>query len=116
MLYPQLEPINKPINVTAAGDNVILSNTSDVAVNVSEMIFSPSVAMTVQIKVGTNVIATHNLGINQGLTISNVINDSNQRIILPQGKNLILNLSTAGTVSGTIRYALLNVAEKGSVI
>ncbi len=101
--------INEPITISDAGDNVIVTGTSDQWIYVHELVGDAAAAVTLEIKTGTTVRATFTLDAGQGLTLSDITGDDGRpRFECKPGEDFVINLSAAVAFNGTISYSFRN--------
>lgn len=101
--------IDKPVNISTAGDNIIIPGTSDRWIYIHELIGDAAGTVTLQVISGTTVLATFNLSSGQGLTLTDIPGDAQRpRFECKPGEDFILNLSGAVAFDGNICYSFRN--------
>lgn len=95
-----------PINISTLGDNTIISAPTTGELFIHELVVNPSAAMTVTMKCGARTVATFTLSGGQPITLSDITGMPGEpRFKCFQGEAFIINLSAAGSLTGTIAYS-----------
>lgn len=98
--------VSESVQISTTGDNIIILGQSDRWVYVHELIGDLDVAGTINIKSGTDVLATFNLSAGQGLTESDEPGEDNRpRFECPPGQDFIIELSAGVTFTGAVHYS-----------
>ena len=97
------------INISASGDNTIVSAPTAGFIAIDFITFLPTSAVSVQIKNGTTSIGGPlPLDAKQPVTLENTIKNLNGIITCSTGNAFILNLGSAVQVGGFVRYRVVD--------
>jgi hypothetical protein len=99
--------INLPLNITAAGDNIVIAGQPNRAIFIHEFIGDLAGATSLTIKNGAATsLALFTLADSQGITLSNVANlNGEPRFVVSPGNDFIINLLGAATFNGNLYYS-----------
>jgi hypothetical protein len=96
----------KSISLSASGDNIVIAAPSEGYIAIEHINFIPSSAVTVTIKDGDLEYA-YPLDAKQAFTIENSIGSEKGIITCKAKTAFILNLSSAVSVNGMVRYQVI---------
>ncbi len=116
--YFQERELKADINISAAGDNIIIApglgqmpaawENSAQFIAIDFIVLFPSSAVTVQLKDGaTNYGGAFPIATQQPFVFDNAAHLQNGVITLSPNQNFVINLSAPVQVSGFIRYRLM---------
>lgn len=98
--------ITAPVNISTTGDNTIIGAPTIGELFIHELVVNPSAAMTITIKCGSRTVGVFTLSGGQPITLSDIVSmDGEPRFKCYQGEAFIINLSAAGSLTGTIAYS-----------
>lgn len=98
--------INEPISISTTGDNIIIAGASDRWIYVHELIGDLDVAGTINIKRGTEVLATFDLDAGQGITLTDEPGEDNRaRFECRPGEDFIIELPAGSVFTGNVHYS-----------
>ena len=97
------------INISASGDNTIISAPSTGYIVIDFVTLLPTTAVTVQMKDGTtNYGGPFPLDAKQSFVFENTMHNEQGVITLSPGNGFVINLGSAVQVGGLVRYRVIN--------
>lgn len=98
-------PVMIPINISTAGDNVIIAGDPSQAIYIRQILLTtPGGAQVVELKDGATVLSNFEVNANDGIILEQTLQDYPFFLDCKPGDDFIINLSNATSVIGHVSY------------